>query len=67
MPAIQTPEEPATFENLLPLYLMALRSEPQDSDNLMICEIRWELRKMARAADRWNKSKDTTKITEVAA
>ena len=53
MQLIQTPEDAATFEKLLPLYLMALRSEPQASENLRICEIELELRKMARAADKW--------------
>ena len=67
MSTIQTPEEPATFEKLLPLYLMALRSEPQDSENLNISEIKLQLRKMAVYADRWNKSKYTPKITEVQA
>lgn len=54
MQLIQTPEDAATFEKLLPLYLMALRSEPQDSENLRISEIELQLRKMARAADKWN-------------
>ena len=63
MPIIQTPEEPATFEKLLPLYLMALRSEPADSESLKIAEIELQLRRMARAADRWNKSEYTPKIT----
>lgn len=64
MQLIQTPEEPATFEKLLPLYLMALRSEPHDSENLRIGEIELQLRRMARAADRWNKSEYTPKITD---
>ena len=51
---IQIASKLATYEDLLPLYLLALRGADEDSENFAIADIRLQLRMMARKADKWD-------------
>ena len=49
--SIQTINEPATYQKLLPLYLLALKGG--EEDERYMGDIRVALRNMATQADRW--------------
>ena len=51
---IQIASKLATYKDLLPLYLLALRGADEDSEDFAISEIRLQLRMMARKADKWD-------------
>lgn len=55
---IQIANEHATYKDLLPLYLLALRGTldfiDEDSKDFAIAEIKLQLRMMARKADKWD-------------